>query len=427
MMFVRGGSRPAFAFLRGDTTPRVRRYYSPKSILLSRSTPSPSLVFQVQLSSSPSVNNFIHSFLGGRPCRRSAQPEAKFLATSIADTEFQHHEDGGVLVRFFGKALGWMRSIILRLYEICDMSIRTAEIIIRFSPCLVMIPTSIIVDPWIRSFGSDDNDVLLADITWGYVTYQVQQLGPAFVKLCQWIATRRDIFPQSVCSRLSILHDAGIPHSWRHTHEILQSSFGSDYYEDGLRIDQHSSILGCGSAAQVYRGAVRIPGRNDVEIPVAVKVLHPRFKENIERDIHLMTSTANVLHTLIPSQKLKMLNLPRATDAFANILRMQADLRYEGLNLSQFRSNFYGEGGSHGGQRHASQVVLFPRPVTKWTHEHVLVEELVTEAQPIAVYMQDDSDRGHEIRKQLAPPLLRAFLKMVFVDNCMYPASVVWP
>ena len=41
------------------------------------------------------------------------------------------------------------------------------------------------------------------DAAWAYATEAMQRLGPCFVKLAQWAATRRDLFPSSFCDRLS--------------------------------------------------------------------------------------------------------------------------------------------------------------------------------------------------------------------------------
>ena len=50
----------------------------------------------------------------------------------------------------------------------------------------------------------------------------------------------------------------------------------------------------------------------------------------------------------------------------------------------------------------------------------VLVEDLVSDGVPIAEYICDDSKEGRRIRKELASPLLQAFLKMVFIDNWVH-------
>jgi aarF domain-containing kinase len=249
----------------------------------------------------------------------------------------------------------------------------------------------------------------------------MQALGPAFVKLCQWAATRRDIFPPVMCDRLSELQSRGNPHSWAKTHVALQEAFGVNYAENGelLVNSDHTKILGCGSAAQVYEGSLltkedRESGKTERR-PVAIKVLHPNFEVMVERDLWFMQSVANMLHSL-PVEHIRMLNLPRAAINFGSILRRQADLNIEADNLQQFRANFYRDE-----KDEQQSSILFPRPVEGWISHNVLVEELFgNNSRSIADYINDGSTEGHKVRKELAGPLLRAFLKMVFLDNFVH-------
>jgi len=295
------------------------------------------------------------------------------------------------------------------LCEAFIVSSRSLEVAVRFFPLIVFSPTAVISE---RLFGNKE----ICDFVWWYTLKTLQALGPAWQKLGQWAATRRDVFPAHVCDRLSKLHDRGFPHPWEHTHAILEESFGRDYRSKGLKIDmsdQEEALIGCGSAGQVYRGL--LTETNGSEREVAVKVLHPRFDLLVERDVALMSAIANLLHSL-PIQFIHVLNLPYVANDFGNILRQQADLRVEGRNLERFRYNFYGLNDEN---LHKSSVV-FPRPIKKWTASNVLVEDFVKGAQPISDFLKDSSKEGLEIRKELAGPLLRAFLKMVFVDSWVH-------
>jgi len=303
------------------------------------------------------------------------------------------------------------------------LTIRGSEVSLRMLPFLVLTPTSVLYS----RISSSPN--IVSDFTWWYFNKTMQSLGPAFVKLCQWTATRRDIFPPHWCDRLSSLHDRGIPHSWHHTHEMLTEAFG-DYELKGLYIDDRGKegIIGCGSAAQVYKGRLVVSSspsstgteNNNAEtigdVPevrcVAVKVLHPRFQKLVDRDLWFMQSMAGMLHAL-PFERIKVLNLPKVTSNFGSVLRRQTDLRIEGENLRRFRSNFYRDE-----EEELRSSIAFPQPVDGWMSENVLVEDMVEDAIPIAQFLKDNSDEGIEIRKELASPLLRAFLKMVFLGEC---------
>ena len=228
-------------------------------------------------------------------------------------------------------------------------------------------------------------------------------------------ATRRDIFPPYVCDRLSQLHDSGYPHSWEHTKAILSESFGSSFLEKGLSVGEHD-VIGCGSAAQVYRGSLQATDENGkfIQRPVAIKVLHPNFQELVDRDFGFIQSIADILHSF-PIEHIRMLNLPRVAENFGTVLRLQADLTVEATNLNQFRTNFYRSKSEEEGSS-----IMFPQPIAGWISPKAIVEEFVGDATPIAEFLKDSTPSGLDIRRELAGPLLRAFLKMVFMDNFVH-------
>eukprot|EP00934_Nitzschia_sp_Nitz4_P001785 Nitzschia sp. Nitz4//scaffold114_size70088//7849//9373//NITZ4_005968-RA/size70088-augustus-gene-0.0-mRNA-1//1//CDS//3329533396//1785//frame0 len=280
------------------------------------------------------------------------------------------------------------------MWKALAVASRSTEIGFRLSPLVIMAPLA-----WATS------STRLTEWTWSYTISAMQALGPVAVKFCQWVATRRDIFPPMLCDRLAQLHDRGFPHSMDYTEQVLEETYG-DYRSRGLVLEE---VVGCGSAAQVYRGHLTSKDTNGHETTraVAVKVLHPNFSESVERDLFLMQSLADLLHAL-PSDTIRLVNLPRVTQNFGKTLRLQADLNNEANNLQQFHSNFDKSG------------VFFPQPVAGWSSERVLIEDFVHEATPIATYLNDSSPTGIKLRRELAGPLIRAFLKMVFIDNFVH-------
>ena len=293
-----------------------------------------------------------------------------------------------------------------------------------------------------------------SDIAWSYTLHTLQCLGPAFVKLGQWAATRRDLFPVHVCNRFAELHDTARVHDWKHTHQALVNAFGSDYEERGLVVVRNytnvksksnnisntineeeeeastkkyrGGILGSGCAAQVHIGKL-------YNKTVAIKVLHPHTRTSIERDLALMQYIADFIDNCIPLKVVKMLSLSRAVSNFANVMTGQVDLRIEGYNLRMFRDNFgcseYYHDTDDDDERRTNtasttkpyQPITFPYPELDWVSEHVLVEEYAgDDAFPISKYLLDGSSDGLKTRKELAGILLRAFLKMVFIDNFIH-------
>lgn len=351
----------------------------------------------------PMVDAAISSFLARWAYREQDDQREKY-STMLASSPFAVELPPP---RFLRLTIEWFKRLLKRYWDYILVVIRGTEITMILSPMLLLAPASVVADRLFRTSA-------VSDISWGYLVGAVQFLGPAFVKLCQWAATRRDIFPPHVCDRLSKLHADGLPHQWAYTHEMLTESFG-DYESKGLHIEPND-IIGCGSAAQVYAATLAVRGEDGEEKTkhVAVKVLHPHFEYMVDRDIWFMQGIADMIQS-IPLEIVKVMNLSGATTTFGSVLRRQADLHIEATNLEQFRKNFYKSKDDL-----TSSAVFFPGPMKGWVSNTVLVEDLVNDAVPISVYLRDDSKDGRAIRKELASPLLRAFLKMVFLDNFVH-------
>ena len=130
---------------------------------------------------------------------------------------------------------------------------------------------------------------------------------------------------------------------------------------------------------------------------------------------------------------IKMLSLPRAVDNFAGVMNRQVDLRIEGENLARFHNNFTYQKKSllkgFSSTNIPSSSVLFPQPIEGWVDRDVLMEDYVDNARPVSDFLKDDTKEGMALRKAIAGPLLRCFLKMVFLDNFthsdLHPGNVL--
>jgi aarF domain-containing kinase len=118
----------------------------------------------------------------------------------------------------------------------------------------------------------------------------------------------------------------------------------------------------------------------------------------------------------LPSDHLKMLNLPRAIEDFAAVLRNQSNLIFEADNLRQFRENFY----KNSQKAEDKSSIVFPQPIDGWISSNALVEDYIHDSVPIVNFLLDSSEEGMKNRKDLAGKILSAFLKMVFIDNFIH-------
>jgi predicted unusual protein kinase regulating ubiquinone biosynthesis (AarF/ABC1/UbiB family) len=166
----------------------------------------------------------------------------------------------------FGKIaelLSWVR---IAMNSLSAIIFRFMYLVFSFSPAVLTSPILLLDDQEFRRRWW----VILRDC--------IRQSGPCFTKFAQWISTRPDLFPLSVCKNLEDLQSNAAVHSWAETERALILSFGTNWSKS-LRIVADNStknvtngfrpaVLGSGCVAQVLLG--QLDGQQ-----VAVKIIHP--------------------------------------------------------------------------------------------------------------------------------------------------------
>ncbi|XP_028288032.1 uncharacterized aarF domain-containing protein kinase 2 [Parambassis ranga] len=321
------------------------------------------------------------------------------------------------------------------------LTLRALVLLLKFGPLLFLSPLALVSTKW----ASHWLDVLL------WVT---ETSGPTFIKLGQWASTRRDIFSQEFCERFSRLHVKVRPHSWAHTKQCLRRAFGESWRR--VLVFDSKEPVGSGCVAQVYRGWARvdqvedpafqslveemekedlleaweIPGlggmvrqlwsneelyeeqnyqleesnsEKERMIPVAIKVVHPGVRRQVEIDLLLMKAGSWLLNCL---PGLKWLSMCEIVEEFEKLMTKQIDLRFEARNIERFRDNF-----------RDVDYVKFPTPLKPFVTRSILVETF-EESEPISNYLS--SEIPMEVKQRIARMGVDTLLKMVFVDNFVH-------
>ncbi|KAI3648244.1 hypothetical protein MP228_006098 [Amoeboaphelidium protococcarum] len=189
-------------------------------------------------------------------------------------------------------------------------------------------------------------------------------MGPTFIKLGQWAATRPDLFSKEVCYTLTELHD-NVGSSFRHKKDenkylerVFRTQFGvstSDIFDD---VTEQCELIGSGCIASVYKmklsqdailklrlshpDADRLWPDEENRGIVAVKVRHPHIARIINLDLQLMNFAALLIDAL-PIKNIEYLSITEEVQMFERFMMEQVDLRHEAENLRTFRRNFYSD------------------------------------------------------------------------------------
>ncbi len=216
-------------------------------------------------------------------------------------------------------------------------------------------------------------------------------LGATFIKMGQVMSTRPDLFSPEVIAQLRRLQDRLPPFGFAKVKKIVEADLGKPIAELYAEIDPRP--VAAASVAQVHRA--RLPGGREV----AVKVLRPDVRRQVERDAGILLAGARLL-ALHPKAKLS--DPVGHLHHFVEAIHDQTDLRIEAENYTRFHTNFASFG----------DRVAFPEVIASHCAERVLTMEFVRGTKVDALPPGRHS--------QVAESVRMAMFKMCFDDGFMH-------
>ena len=158
----------------------------------------------------------------------------------------------------------------------------------------------------------------------------LQGMGPSFIKLGQALSTRADLLSESVASDLARLQDHLPPFPGAEARRTIEQELGRPIEVLFTRFEDEP--IAAASIAQVHF-ATTTDGRE-----VAVKVLRPGIEDAFARDLDLFYWMAELVErTQPPFRRLKPIE---SVKAFADVVRVEMDLRMEAAAAEELGENF---------------------------------------------------------------------------------------
>jgi len=221
----------------------------------------------------------------------------------------------------------------------------------------------------------------------------LQELGPAFVKLGQILATRVDLFAPEWIAEFEKLQDQAPPAPGAEVRAQLTEDLGGA--PETVFAAFAAEPIAAGSIAQVHRA--RLADGTEV----AVKLRRPGIVPVVEADLRLLARLAEMLEQGFPD--LARLRPREVVRQFTRTMRAELDLAAECRNAERVAASF----------RDRPEIVV-PKVYWDWTGERVNVQAYVDgtpSRDPEAL------DAAGLDRRLLAHRGAQAMLKMVLEDG----------
>lgn len=233
------------------------------------------------------------------------------------------------------------------------------------------------------------------------VSHALTRLGPSYIKLGQFLATRADLIGPALADDLANLRDRLPPFSMKQARAAIERAFG------GRLEDHYTSFhepVAAASIAQVHRAAVI--DADGTERDVAVKILRPGVERQFQKDLDSYRLAAQWIEKLHPpSRRLRPVavieNLEQTTE-------IEMDLRLEAAAISEMADNIKEDLTRHDGR--------FRVPSVDWkrTSKRVLTLEWID-----GIKMSDRQklvEAGHNV-EELGLTVMRSFLRHAMRDG----------
>lgn len=160
-----------------------------------------------------------------------------------------------------------------------------------------------------------------------YLAAFIRKLGPSYIKLGQFLATRSDIIGPAMAADLAHLQDRLPPFELRKVEQILSEELG-DYLH---MMSAPETAIAAASIAQVHK-TQHVDGGY-----LAIKVLRPNIEETITKELAVFLALARWSERLMPS--IRRLRPVAALETLSRSIRGETDLRMEAAALSEMNAN----------------------------------------------------------------------------------------
>ena len=165
----------------------------------------------------------------------------------------------------------------------------------------------------------------------------LNRLGPSYVKLGQFLATRPDIVGQSLALELGHLQDKVPPFPTAQAIATIEASLGRTIDDLFLTFGEP---VGAASIAQVHKARIAAP---DGERDVAVKVIRPGVRARFRRELNAFAFIARMMERFVRSSR--RLRPVAVVETLAQSTRIEMDLRLEAAASSEMAENIRNDPG----------------------------------------------------------------------------------
>ena len=232
------------------------------------------------------------------------------------------------------------------------------------------------------------------DIDFSDLRLAMEELGPAFIKLGQLLASRPDLVGNEIADDLKKLRDNTPTTPFDQMRAVVESQIEMPLEEVFSEFDEDP--LGSASIGQVYKAKLK-----ETDEEVAIKIQKPEIYDLIVADVKILKDLAGKSDKYIT--KTRTYNLPAIIAEFERSIFKELDYMEEVRNIQKVTKNF-----------EEVEYIHIPKVYNDYSTSKIITMELVDGYEISELF--DKNIEGID-NKEIANYTVQSFLKQVLIDG----------
>lgn len=235
-----------------------------------------------------------------------------------------------------------------------------------------------------------------------WIKRELINMGPAYVKMGQLVATRSDLFPEPLVRELSSLHDDVPPCPFEDIRCIVEHELQKPLYDV---FDEFSED--CISSASI--GQIHLATMKEFpDIRIALKVQRPYIASEFQDDLNSILLVSK-LATLLSPQNKEMADLYNVLLQSRSFIENELDFRLEMENIRSMRHTFKDD-----------PYIQVPRVIPSISTERVLALEYIKSNKLSTI----DQENVNQTTRALVRSIVRGALRHGVIHGDLHPGNM---
>lgn len=233
-----------------------------------------------------------------------------------------------------------------------------------------------------------------------WVKTQLINMGPAYVKMGQLVASRTDLFPEEVVCELSSLHDDVPPCPFADVRSVVESELHGSI--EDLFVDFSQQSVSSASIGQIHIATLK----QCPDTPLAIKVQRPHISEEFKLDMDSIVLFTWIAKTIMPHKK-EITDLYNVLSQSRRFIEDELDFCKERDNILSMRDAFKDD-----------PNIIVPRVVKSISTKRILAMEYIGSSK-----LEHAADTN-QVTRRLVKSMVNGALRHGLLHGDLHPGNI---